>query len=52
MTDLIPWLLFGIAILSMSTLIGILFWYTGLTEANRYESSVCESCYDIHDHDL
>lgn len=52
MADLLPWLMFGIAILAMSTLIGILLWYTALTESNRYENSICESCYDTHDHDL
>ncbi len=53
MSNLIPWLLFAIAIISMATLIGILLWYTGLTESQRYEEShICEMCYDTHDHDL
>ena len=47
MTDLIPWLLFAIAIISMTTLIGILLWYTGLTESQRYD----QSC-DCDEHDL
>lgn len=47
MTDLIPWLFFAIAIISMATLIGILLWYTGLTESQRYESSC-----DCAEHDL
>ena len=47
MSNLIPWLLFGIAILAMTTLIGILLWYTGLTESNRYESSC-----DCGEHDV
>jgi hypothetical protein len=47
MTNLIPWLLFALSIISMATLIGILLWYTGLTESHRYE----HSC-DCSEHDL
>ena len=51
MSNLIPWLMFAIAIVAMSTLIGILLWYTGLTESTgtNQAATVTSMTYKCHD---